>query len=268
MLETDQIIRFAAFAGVLSAMLAWEEFKPWRRYSRRWGRRLSNIGLAVTSSVLLFAVPILASGTAIYAQKYGIGLFNVWEVPSWLAGVLAFLALDLLIWGQHLVFHKVPMLWRLHRVHHSDTDFDTTTGLRFHPIEIVLSMGLKMGAVLLLGAPVLAVLVFEIALNAITLFNHTNVSLPGRSDRWLRRMVVTPHMHRVHHSTVRRETDSNYGFNLPWWDWLFGTYRAAPAAGEDDMEIGLNYFRKPRHRRYLTLLWQPVINRKERRTTP
>ncbi|MDZ7736662.1 MAG: sterol desaturase family protein [Gammaproteobacteria bacterium] len=177
----------------------------------------------------------------------------------WLAVVVSFLALDLLIYGQHIAFHKIPWLWRLHRVHHTDTAIDATTGVRFHPIEIVLSMLLKMLGVALLGAPVLAVILFEVVLNATSLFNHANINLPLDIDRWLRRVVVTPDMHRVHHSVVRRETDSNFGFNLPWWDRLFGTYRAQPQAGHLQMRIGLDIFRDRRSRWLHWLLLQPFM---------
>jgi sterol desaturase/sphingolipid hydroxylase (fatty acid hydroxylase superfamily) len=174
--------------------------------------------------------------------------------------LIGFVALDLVIYGQHVVFHKVPVLWRLHRMHHADLDIDVTTGLRFHPFEILISLGVKIAAVIALGIPVVAVLLFEVVLNATSMFNHANVSMPPALDRVLRLILVTPDMHRVHHSVVRRETDSNFGFNLPWWDRLFGTYRAAPDAGHTGMTIGLPVFRDPHELRLDRLLTQPFRN--------
>ena len=260
--------RLAAFAGVLALMAGWEALEPWRRYARSWDRRLSNLGLAAVSALLLrFAMPVLATGAALWAAEAEVGLFHRVNAPAWFAGLVAFLALDLAIWAQHVAFHKVPWLWRLHRVHHSDTEVDTTTGLRFHPVEILISMAWKIGVVVAVGAPAGAVVVFEVVLNATSLFNHGNVTLPGRLDSLLRLILVTPHMHRVHHSAVPRETDSNYGFNLPWWDRLFGTYRRTPAAGEAGMTIGLEYLREPENRRLDVLLYQPLVGARGDRGT-
>jgi sterol desaturase/sphingolipid hydroxylase (fatty acid hydroxylase superfamily) len=178
-------------------------------------------------------------------------------VPAWLAGVLGFLLLDLVIYIQHVLFHRVPVLWRLHRMHHADLDIDVTTGLRFHPIEIVISIFIKIAVVIAFGIPAIAVLAFEVALNATSMFNHSNVEMPQWLDRTVRLFVVTPDMHRVHHSIHRRETDSNFGFNLPWWDWAFGTYRAQPEAGHLAMTIGLPMFRDPVELRLDRLLTQP-----------
>jgi sterol desaturase/sphingolipid hydroxylase (fatty acid hydroxylase superfamily) len=178
-------------------------------------------------------------------------------VPYWPAVLVGIVALDLVIYAQHMAFHHVPVLWRLHRVHHADTELDVTTGLRFHPFEILLSLAIKVAAVLALGAPALAVVAFEVLLNATAMFNHSNVALPPRLEPLARWLVVTPQMHEVHHSADRRETDSNFGFNLPWWDRLFGTYRAAPAAGDDGVVIGLPDFREPAERTLLRLLTQP-----------
>jgi sterol desaturase/sphingolipid hydroxylase (fatty acid hydroxylase superfamily) len=166
------------------------------------------------------------------------------DLPQWLVILLSVVALDLIIYWQHVMFHALPNLWRLHQVHHADRDFDVTTGLRFHPIEILLSMGLKIAAISLLGPPAIAVLIFEVLLNTTALFNHANVSLPRPLDRVLRGMLVTPDMHRIHHSAIAAETNSNYGFNLPWWDYLFGTYRDRPAMGHPGMTIGLSAYQK------------------------
>jgi sterol desaturase/sphingolipid hydroxylase (fatty acid hydroxylase superfamily) len=177
--------------------------------------------------------------------------------PAWLAGIAGFVVLDLVIYGQHVVFHHVPWLWRLHRMHHADLDIDVTTGVRFHPLEILISMGIKIAIVALFGVPAAAVLAFEVVLNVTSVFNHANAALPRWLDRVVRLVVVTPDMHRVHHSVVRRETDSNFGFNLPWWDWLFGTYRVEPAAGHDAMTVGLPIFRDRGELRVDRLLTQP-----------
>jgi sterol desaturase/sphingolipid hydroxylase (fatty acid hydroxylase superfamily) len=241
-------IRLAFFFGVLVSMALWEAVGPRRVLtSSKPVRWLSNLALVVVNSLLVRLVFVLgAVGIALEAQSQGWGLFNLLAVPSWLAVVLSVLALDLAIYGQHVLFHAVPVLWRLHLVHHADRDIDVTTGLRFHTLEILLSMGIKAAAIVLLGAPPLAVLVFEVLLNATSMFNHSNVAMPLWLDRVLRTFVVTPDMHRVHHSTIRRETNSNYGFNLPWWDYLFGTYRAQPARGHERMHIGLAEYQDER----------------------
>jgi sterol desaturase/sphingolipid hydroxylase (fatty acid hydroxylase superfamily) len=196
---------------------------------------------------------------ALLAQERHWGLLNNVPLPPWLGVVFGVMALDLAIYLQHVLFHAIPTLWRLHMVHHADLDIDVTTGLRFHPIEIVLSMGLKLMAVTLLGASPSAVLVFEVALNATAMFSHSNMRLPVWFDRWLRLFVVTPDMHRVHHSVIIRETNSNYGFNLPWWDRLFGTYKAQPDRSHDGMTIGLAQFRDPARLTLHRLLALPFV---------
>jgi sterol desaturase/sphingolipid hydroxylase (fatty acid hydroxylase superfamily) len=252
-------LRLGAFAGVLLAMLAAEDFWP-----RRGGPMLrplrwsANLSVVVVDALLLrLLIPLGATGTAIWAQVHGYGLFNTLDLPFAVAAVLAFLALDLLIYWQHRLFHAIPLFWRLHRMHHSDVEFDTTTGVRFHPVEILASMLIKMGAVLALGAPVVAVIAFEIALNATSLFNHGNLRLPAAVDRVLRKLIVTPDMHRVHHSVHRVEHDSNYGFNLSWWDHLFRSYTAQPRDGHTTMRIGLAQFRADEEQKLLPLLRQP-----------
>ena len=194
---------------------------------------------------------------ALVAEARGFGLLNVIRLPDWLALLVSVLVLDLAIYLQHVLFHAVPALWRLHRMHHADLEFDVTTGLRFHPIEIALSMLIKFAVVAAIGAPALSVLVFEVLLNATSMFNHANMRIPTWIDRVLRWLVVTPDMHRVHHSIVARETNSNFGFNLPWWDRLFGTYRDQPAAGHRDMTIGIEQFREPGEQRLDRMLTQP-----------
>jgi sterol desaturase/sphingolipid hydroxylase (fatty acid hydroxylase superfamily) len=218
----------------------------------------NNLGILVVDALAVrLIIPTAAVGFAILAAERGWGLFPLLGVPGWLAAILGFLLLDLIIYGQHFAFHHVPALWRLHRMHHADLDIDVTTGVRFHPIEILLSMLIKIAAVVALGIPAVSVLIFEIVLNATSMFNHSNVTMPERLDRVIRWLVVTPDMHRVHHSILRRETDSNFGFNLPWWDRLFGTYRPAPEAGHAAMTIGIPMFRDPRELRIDRLLTQP-----------
>ncbi|AZU03637.1 fatty acid hydroxylase [Glycocaulis alkaliphilus] len=262
-LAAEPLLRLAAFAGVLAVMMVWELAAPRRRREIprlvRWSNNLAVVVL--DTAILRLAFPLLAVAFALWAEGAGWGLFNVLGAPLWLALPLSVLLLDLAIYGQHVVFHKVPVLWRFHRMHHADLEFDVTTGLRFHPGEIVLSMIIKLAVVALLGAPALAVLVFEVLLNATSMFNHSNIRLPFGLDRMLRLFVVTPDMHRVHHSALRHETDSNYGFNLPWWDRLFGTYRAQPEAGHDAMTIGIGQFRTPRDLWLDRMLLQPFRGR-------
>ena len=251
--ELESYVRLSAFVGVFALVALWELAAPRRalRVSRsvRW---TSNVGIVVVDTVLVRLVfPAAATGVAIAAGSREWGVFNALEWPFWIEIVLAVVVLDFVIYCQHVMFHAVPGLWRLHMVHHADLDFDLTTGVRFHPFEILLSMVVKMAAVGVLGAAPAAVILFEIVLGATSIFNHGNVVLPSRIDRLLRLIVVTPDMHRVHHSVVPHETNSNFGFSLPWWDRLFGTYRAQPAAGHADMTIGLEQFREPR----LQWLW-------------
>ena len=260
MLDAEPLIRLGVFAAVLAGLMVWEYLAPRRQLAvnrrRRWP---SNVGVVVIDAVLLrILFPTAAVGLALIAEAHGWGLLNVVAVPAWLAILIAIILLDLIIYAQHVLFHAVPLLWRLHRMHHADLDIDVTTGIRFHPVEILLSMVIKLGAVAVLGAPALAVMVFEVLLNATSMFSHSNIKLPAGVDRPLRRILVTPDMHRVHHSIVARETDSNFGFNLPWWDHLFGTYRGQPAAGHEAMTIGLSQFRDPSELRLDRMLLQPL----------
>jgi sterol desaturase/sphingolipid hydroxylase (fatty acid hydroxylase superfamily) len=242
------LIRLGCFAGVLLAMAVWEACAPRRRQAlARTGRWPGNLGLAAVNTLAIrLLVPSGVLGVAAVAEANQWGLLNQLDVPGWLRVVLALLALDLTLYLQHVLFHTVPALWRLHLVHHADLDFDTTTGVRFHTVEILLSLGIKSAAVAALGAPVVAVLIFEIVLNAASLFNHGNVALPRRVDRLLRLVLVTPDMHRVHHSAVPHETNSNFGFSVSWWDYLFGTYRSQPAADHERMTLGVRQVRDAR----------------------
>lgn len=254
-------IRLVFFSAVLGAMMGWEFIAPRRALSAgRMGRWTSNLGIVALSTIAVRLIfPIAAVGVAATAADRGWGLLNALAVPGWIAIVLSVLTLDLAIYTQHVVFHKVPVLWRLHRMHHTDVDIDTTTGIRFHPIEIALSLAIKMAVIIALGAPPAAVIIFEVLLNATAMFNHGNVRLSASIDRALRRVMVTPDFHRVHHSVHRDETDSNYGFNLSVWDYLFGTYRAQPRDGHQGMKIGLEIFREPLQGRLDRLLIQPFV---------
>ncbi len=241
-------LRLGCFLGVLVLMALWEVRAPRRRASAskrvRW---TGNLGLVVLNTMILRVLfPAAAVGVAAFCAARGWGVLALLGLPAWATLVVAVVALDLTIYLQHVMLHAIPVLWRLHRVHHTDLDFDLTTGLRFHPLEILLSMLIKFAAIVMLGAPAAAVVIFEVLLNATSMFNHGNVRLPASADRLLRRLVVTPDMHRVHHSIDEDETNSNFGFNLPWWDRLFGTYRAQPRAGHEAMTLGIRTFRQPR----------------------
>lgn len=259
LLAHEPTIRLGAFAGMFAAMAIWELLAPKRRQEigrvRRWP---SNLGVVVLNTALLrLAFPVAAVGTAIAAGTHAWGLFNWVPAPMWLAALLSVLLLDLAIYLQHVLVHAVPVLWRLHRMHHADLELDVATGARFHPLEIVLSMVIKIGVVAAIGAPAVAVVIFEVLLNATSMFNHGNVRLAFWLDDALRRVLVTPDMHRVHHSVIPCETNSNFGFNLSWWDRLFGTYRAEPAAGHQGMILGIEQFRDPRELRLDRMLVQP-----------
>jgi len=247
-MSTPDLVRLGCFFGILAVVGLWELLAPRRRPTvakgRRWGVNLGIIALDVLLVRLLAPAGVLAVAAA--AQTAGWGLFPALDLPLPLAVPLAVLLLDLVIYLQHLVFHAAPLLWRLHMVHHADLDIDVTTGLRFHPVEILVSLGIKLAAVAALGAPPAAVFLFEILLNGTAMFNHGNVHIPPTADRVLRLLVVTPDMHRVHHSVTIRETNSNFGFNFPWWDRLFGTYRDQPRGGHLGMTIGIRRHRDPK----------------------
>ena len=259
-LAAETLIRLGVFVGVLLLLVAGELLAPRRALTvprvRRWPDNLAIV--AIDTVLLRIVFPTAAVSLALVAEANNWGLLNLVAVPLWLAIPAAIILLDLVIYAQHVLFHAVPVLWRVHRMHHADLDIDVTTGIRFHPVEILLSMVIKLGAVVVLGAPALAVMIFEIVLNATAMFNHSNIRLPKVVDKRLRRIVVTPDMHRVHHSIEARETGSNFGFNLPWWDRLFGTYRAQPAAGHEGMTIGLPVFREWADLRLHRMLIQPL----------
>lgn len=255
-------VRLILFTAVFVGMAVWEGLSPRRALvtskSARW---INNLCIVVIDAVILrLVVPATAISVASSVAVHKWGLFHIAGLSGWAAIVLGVMALDLAIYVQHVMFHAVPAFWRLHKVHHTDLDLDVTTGVRFHPAEVVLSMGIKMGVVFFVGAPVLAVLVFEVLLNGTSMFNHGNVYLWKEFDKWLRLFVVTPDMHRVHHSVIIRETNSNFGFNFPWWDRFFGTYQAQPAAGYDGMVIGIARYRDPKRLTLLRLLTLPFLS--------
>lgn len=258
----EPVIRLGAFAAVFALMALWELLAPRRRQviarAQRWP---GNVGVVAIDTLLIRLVfPLSAVGTALLAESHHFGLFQAISLPSWLAILASLVVLDLAIYLQHVLFHAVPVLWRFHRMHHADLDVDVTTGVRFHPIEVLLSMGIKVGVTAALGAPAMAVPIFEVLLNVSSMFNHGNVRLPERLERVLRAILVTPEMHRVHHSIIPAETNSNFAFNLSWWDRLFGTYRAQPAAGHEGMTIGIEQFRDPGELRLDRMLLQPFRN--------
>lgn len=257
-MENEPLIRLAVFLGVFALMAAWEMLKPGRAATLgRWPRWGVNWAIGIIDSLVVrLLFPAAAVGAALDAAGQGWGLLPALGWPLWAQILVTLLALDFAVWLQHLLMHKIPVLWRLHRVHHADRDVDVTTAIRFHPVEIALSMLFKIGIVYALGAPALGVILFEIVLNGCAMFNHANIRLPERLDRALRWVVVTPDMHRIHHSTIPRETDSNYGFNLPWWDRLFGTYTADPRDGQEGMRLGLDEYQT---RDPAKLLWSLAL---------
>jgi len=260
-MEKEAVIRLGFFFGVLIVMSIWELLWPRRVLTMsKLTRWLSNLGIVLLDNALIRVLfPVLAIGVAAAGQENNWGLLNNIQLPYWLSVGLGVLALDLIIYLQHLMFHAVPLIWRLHMMHHADLDIDVTTGLRFHPLEIIISMLIKLSAIAALGPSVLTVIIFEVTLNATAMFNHSNVKMPFHVDKVLRLFVVTPDMHRVHHSVTIRETNSNFGFNFPWWDRLFGTYRPQPAAGHEGMTIGLSQFRDPKGNNLFRMLVLPFV---------
>jgi len=260
LLANEPVVRLSIFIGVFAAMAVFEALAPRRRRSHtRLARWPSNIGLVALNSVILrIAFPVAAVQFAASVHDRDLGLLGLFALPAWLELLIAVILLDLAIYLQHVLFHAAPSLWRLHRMHHQDLDFDVTTGARFHPVEILLSMVIKFMVIAALGPSAVAVLIFEALLNGMAMFNHANAKIPPRIDAVLRKLVVTPDMHRVHHSILPKETNSNFGFNLSVWDRLFGTYRAQPSAGHEEMTIGLEQFREPRELWLDRLLSQPL----------
>jgi sterol desaturase/sphingolipid hydroxylase (fatty acid hydroxylase superfamily) len=251
-MNNEALIRLTAFLGIFASVAVWESLSPRRQLATsKASRWFSNISITLFGTIIVRSLfPVLAVTLA--ADETTWGILNQISLPYILKVFISVLALDLIIYGQHVMFHIVPLFWRVHMMHHADLDIDVTTGLRFHPIEVMLSMGIKLAAVIIIGPPVMAVILFEIFLNGTSMFNHGNIRMPLNVDRLLRLVVVTPDMHRIHHSVIIKETNSNFGFNFPWWDRVFGTYRGQPAAGHDTMTIGLSQFRDEKK---LTLPW-------------
>jgi len=262
--QHETAIRLSFFIGMLLLIGLWEVLAPRRapKLSKllRWS---NNLGLVFLNSLILRLIfPVAAVGMAAFAQQHGWGLLNYYTIHPLLAIAISVIALDFIIYLQHVLVHAVPVLWRLHRVHHADLDYDVTTGARFHPIEIILSMLIKLATIVVLGPPVVAVIVFEVTLNAMAMFNHGNIGLPSKLDKLLRFFIVTPDMHRIHHSIEDDETNSNFGFNLSWWDRLFGTYREAPRAGQLNMQIGIHDFNDVKQTNWITgMLMLPFIGK-------
>ncbi len=244
-LTNEPVIRSCFFFGILGVMAFWEYIAPRRKLTVskvvRWSNNLAIVFL--NNFVVRLVFPVVAVGVASFADQNGWGILNYVELPFWLAAIISIIAMDFVIYLQHVLVHAIPSLWRLHRVHHADLDFDVTTGARFHPLEIILSMLIKFATIIVLGPPVIAVILFEIILNMTAMFNHSNVKLPIAFDKILRLFLVTPDMHRVHHSVEDDEANSNFGFSLPWWDRVFGTYRAQPRQGHEGMVIGIHKIR-------------------------
>ena len=263
-MSNEVIIRLSFFLGIFVVMAIWEYIAPRRALTVskvvRWS---NNLGLVFLNSFILrLLFPAAAVGMAAFVNEQGWGLLNYFEVSPVFAIFISVVVMDCIIYLQHVMVHAVPVLWRLHRVHHADLDYDVTTGARFHPIEIILSMLIKFATIMLLGPPVVAVVIFEVMLNATAMFNHSNVRLNLTLDKFLRLLLVTPDMHRIHHSVEDDETNSNFGFSLPWWDRLFGTYRDQPRAGHENMVIGIRTFREPRMSSWISgMLIMPFIGK-------
>jgi len=253
-------VRFGFFLSIFVAVIIVEFVAPRRLLTQpKWLRWYSNIGILVLNTIAIrLLVPLVPVTLAVMVETRGWGILNLIDLPFWLTLVVSVIIFDLVIYFQHVMFHAVPVLWRLHRVHHADLDFDVTTGVRFHPIEIVLSILLKFAAIAIIGPPALAVIIFEVLLNGTSMFNHGNIRIPPVLDKVLRWFIVTPDMHRVHHSNIPVETNSNFGFSFPYWDRLFDTYCDQPRLGHEGMTIGLDTFREPSNLHLHKLLFQPL----------
>ena len=258
-MEFDIAIRVIAFLSVFGLMASWEIVAPRRQLSAlRLKRWVANLSVAVlNTAVIRIVLASGAVGVAMVSAEQGWGIFNILNWPIWMEVILAVLALDLLIYVQHVAFHAVPVLWKVHMVHHADPDYDVTTAVRFHPVEALSSMVIKIAGVMVIGASPTAVLAFEVILNGMAMFNHANVRILSPVDRFLRWMMVTPDMHRTHHSIIYEESNRNFGFNLSWWDRMFGTYLENPSKGHERMTLGLKQFRNPACMKLLNILRLP-----------
>ena len=261
---SEPVIRLSVFILLLAFLALLENISPRRkpRYSKgsRW---ISNFGIStLNSTTVALILPIVGAGAALLADERNWGLFNRLDTPALFSIPLYIIAFDLTIYVQHRLFHKFKPLWRLHRIHHTDLDYDVSTGVRFHPLSIFISAGIKLGLILALGPPAIAVIVSEIVLNATSMFNHSNIKLPHRLDAALRYLIVTPDMHRIHHSVIAQEHNRNFGFNFPWWDKIFNTYKDQPSKGQDAIDIGISGYEEDVSIGILPLLIQPF--RKDR----
>lgn len=257
----ESYIRLISFFGLFALLTLWEISSPKRELLQlRQFRWFSNIGLIVISSVLVrFIVPTAAVGVAFHVEENNLGFLNYYDLPFVIHFLLAFILMDLSIYFQHVMFHSLPLFWRFHRVHHSDLDCDVTTGLRFHPFEMLISIIFKFLVILSIGAPVITVVIFEIILNAASMFTHSNIKMPHTIERIFRWFFVTPDMHRIHHSIHENETNSNFGFFISWWDRLFDTYISQPKDGHEKMELGLSFFREPKWQNLRWLIYLPFV---------
>ncbi|QUM76136.1 sterol desaturase family protein [Moritella sp. 24] len=263
LIANGNTLRASAFIGLLILLAISEYYKPKRPLTRsKWQRWSNNLAVVfINNLVLKLFVPFVAIDAAIFVEQQQWGLLSLTSLNSAVIIVTSVMLLDAAIYFQHKIFHQIPMLWRLHRMHHSDLDIDVTTAIRFHPIEIILSMFIKVAVIIAFGVPVVAVVLFELLLNLTAMFNHSNIRLPDKIDRFIRTILVTPDMHRIHHSTDSHETNHNFGFCLPWWDRLFGSYQAQPKLGHQKMEIGLPYFRDSKECKIQHMLTQPFRNK-------
>jgi len=267
LIQNEPIIRMSFFFGMIILMGSWELYAPKKAptisKAYRW---VNNLGLVFFNSFIIkILLPIASTSVAVLAMQNNWGVLNYYEIPTWIGVIVFIVVMDLIIYFQHIMVHAIPIFWRLHRVHHADLDYDTTTGSRFHPIEIVLSMFIKFTAIVLIGPSVIAVILFEIILNAMAMFNHGNVSLNKTLDKYLRYFIVTPDMHRVHHSIEQHETNSNFGFNISLWDRIFGTYKQDAKAGQENMIIGIqDITEKKQTNNIFGMLMIPFIKRNDK----
>lgn len=267
--ENENTIRLSFFLSTLLIMGLWEIIAPKRALTVSKAIRWSNnLGLVFFNSFMMrLILPVTAVGLATFTANQGWGILNYYTIPLTLSVIISVIAMDFIIYLQHVLVHAVPVLWRLHRVHHADLDYDVTTGARFHTLEIFLSMLIKFATIAVLGPPVVAVIIFEVILNAMAMFNHANIGLPKTLDKALRWFVVTPDMHRIHHSIEEDETNSNFGFSISWWDRLFGTYKDQPRYGHIKMKIGIQNFTDVKQTNWITgMLAIPFVGNNSRYT--
>ncbi|MCM1991213.1 sterol desaturase family protein [Oceanirhabdus seepicola] len=259
-------IRIGAFLGTLVIMIILQKVKPRRKWEFSfWKRGFSNISIVILNNLLIFLVlPLVPIKMAFIVQEKGIGLLNNINIFKWIKVLIEVLLLDMLVYWQHRIFHKIGFLWKLHKMHHVDLELDSTTGVRFHPIEIIISTLLKVGLIALIGASPISVVIFEIILNSASLFNHANIYISLKADKILRKVLITPDMHRVHHSIHMNERNSNFGFSVPWWDFIFKSYKAQPKGGHVNMKLGIEDMPEEKYTYFPGMLLVPFITNKYR----